>query len=105
MADPMTRIFNSITFLYAIMLIPVWPIACGFFDESAYYPQLMYDSGLWSVYFLIITIAVSPTLLLINRIGIGAPLGRWQLKRRRHFGLAVAIYAGLHADALPALCG
>jgi len=92
----MTRILNSITLLYAIMLIPAWPLAYGFVDEGAYYPQLMFDSGLWAVYFLIITVAVSPMLLIINRVGYGAPIGRWLLKRRRHFGLATAIYATLH---------
>ena len=92
----MSRLLNSMTLLYAIMLYPAWPIAYGFVDEGAYYPQLMFDSGLWGIYFLIITIAVTPMLLIINRIGYGAPIGRWLLKRRRHFGLATAIYAGLH---------
>lgn len=92
----MTRILNSMTLLYAIMLYPAWPIAYGFVDEGAYYPQLMFDSGLWGIYFLVITIAVTPTLLIINRIGYGASIGRWLLKRRRHFGLATGIYAGLH---------
>ena len=92
----MTRILHSITLLYALMLIPAWPLIIGLFDDAGYYPQLMYDSGLWAVYFLIITIAVSPMLLLINRIGVGTAFGRWLLKRRRHFGLATAIYASLH---------
>lgn len=92
----MTRLLISLPLLYAVMLIPAWPLVTAFFDEAAYFPQLMYDSGLWAVYFLIITVAVSPTLLIINRIGQGAVIGRWLLKRRRHFGLASAIYAGLH---------
>lgn len=92
----MSRILNSITLLYGVMLYPAIPLIWGFFDPGGYYPQLMFDSGMWGIYFLIITIAVTPTLLLINRIGIAKPVGRWLLKRRRHFGLATAIYAGIH---------
>lgn len=92
----MIRILNSLPLLYAVMLIPAWPLFIAFFDDTAYFPQLMYGSGLWAVYFLIFTVAVSPSLLIINRIGYGAPVGRWLLKRRRHLGLASAIYAGLH---------
>ncbi len=60
----------------------------------------MYDTGVWSVRLLIVTIAVPPVLVLINRFGQGnrpgQAFGRWLLKRRRHFGLGIFIYAALH---------
>ncbi len=92
----MIRFLNSIPVLYLVMLWPSGSVLYGLYDQDWYYPQMMYDSGVWSIRFLILTIAVSPVLTVINRIGHGQALGRWLLPRRRHFGLASAIYAGLH---------
>lgn len=91
----MRRILNSIPLLYLIMLWPGRFAIQGLFEDW-YYPQMMYDTGVWSVRFLIVTIAVSPVLLIVNRIGKGRALGIWMLQRRRHFGLGSFIYAALH---------
>ncbi len=91
----MRRVLNSIPLLYLIMLWPGRFVLLGLFDDW-YYPQMMYDSGVWSVRLLIVTIAVSPVLLLINRLGRGRALGIWLLQRRRHFGLGSFIFAALH---------
>ena len=91
----MFRIVNSIPLLYLIMLWPGRYTVLGLVEDW-YYPQMMYDTGVWSVRLLIVTIAVSPTLLLINRLGRGRAFGIWLLKRRRHFGLGSFIYAALH---------
>ncbi|MDA8585305.1 ferric reductase-like transmembrane domain-containing protein [Rhodobacteraceae bacterium] len=89
------RLLNSLPVLYLIMLWPGRFAVQGLFEEW-YYPQMMYDTGVWSVRLLMVTIAVSPTLVLINRLGRGRAFGKWLLQRRRHFGLGSFIYAALH---------
>ena len=92
----LARTVNSLPMLYLFMMLPGWSVLYGLYDLEWYYPQMMYESGVWSIRFLIITVSVSPLLALINWVGRGKALGRWLLRRRRHFGLASAIYAGLH---------
>lgn len=92
----MIKLLNSLPLFYLLALIPGRYVIWGFYDDSWYYPQMMYDSGVWSVRFVLITIAISPFLLLLNRLGRGRALGRWLLQRRRHFGLVSFVYAALH---------
>ena len=92
----MRRAIDSIPLLYLVMLLPGWSVIVGLFTQSYYYPEMLQISGVWSIRLLVLTVAVTPTLLLIRRIGAGRPLGRWLLKRRRHFGLGAFIYAALH---------
>lgn len=92
----MARIVNSIPLLYIIMLWPGRYSIWGLLVAEWYYPWMMYESGIWSIRLLILTIAVTPTLALINRLGRGKAVGRWLLQRRRHFGLASFIYASAH---------
>jgi len=89
------RLLNSLPVLYLVMLWPGRFAVQGLFEDW-YYPQMMYDTGVWSVRLMLFTIAVSPTLALINRLGRGRALGAWLLQRRRHFGLGSFIYAVLH---------
>lgn len=92
----MLRVLNSLPLLYALMLWPGRYAIWDLYDGGWYYPQLMYDTGIWSIRLLVLTVSVSPMLVLINRVGRGKVLGRWLLQRRRHFGLASFIYAALH---------
>ncbi|WP_299296382.1 ferric reductase-like transmembrane domain-containing protein [uncultured Tateyamaria sp.] len=89
-------VLRSVPLFYVVLMWPGRYVLWGLWDSDAYYPALMYDSGVWSVRLLIAALAVTPTLLLINRIGRGQALGRWLLPRRRHLGIASALYAGLH---------
>ena len=91
-----TRAAHSIPLLYAVMLWPGRITIWGLFDDSWYYIQMMFDTGVLSVQLLIITLAVTPTTLVINRIGRGQSIGRWLIKRRKHFGLGCFFYAALH---------
>ncbi|MEP3635908.1 MAG: ferric reductase-like transmembrane domain-containing protein [Paracoccaceae bacterium] len=92
----MSRIVNSIPLLYILMLWPGRYSLWGLIEADWYYPWMMYDSGIWSIRLLILTIAVTPTLKLINRLGRGKAFGRWLLQRRRHFGLASFIFGVAH---------
>ena len=90
------RAVSSIPLLYLVLLWPGRTALRGFWAPDSYYPSLMYDSGIWSVRLLIATLAITPILMLIGRLGRGQELGRWLLRRRRHVGLASAIFAGAH---------
>lgn len=92
----MIKAVNSIPLLYAAMLLPGYVVFVGVFDRSWYYPQLMHDSGLWSMRLLVLTVSVTPVLMVLRAIGRGREFGRWLLVRRRHFGLASFIFAALH---------
>ena len=93
----MSRILNSIPLLYVLMLFPgrlsIWDI----FHGTWYYPQMMSESGQLSIWYLILTLAVTPMLMVINRVGRGAAIGIWLLRRRKHFGLGSFIFATVHA--------
>ncbi|MEP1962134.1 ferric reductase-like transmembrane domain-containing protein [Tateyamaria sp.] len=87
---------TSTVLLYVALLWPGREAFDGLWNPDSYYPALMYDSGKWSVRLLIVTLSVTPVLLLINRLGRGQAIGRWLLRARRHAGLSCAIFAGLH---------
>ena len=90
------RLLNAMPLFYLAILWPGREAFVGLWQADAYYPALMYDSGVWSVWLLIATLSVTPVLLAINRVGRGQVFGRWLLRRRRHLGLASALFAGLH---------
>jgi len=90
------RIINSLPVLYLVMLWPGRFVVQGLIWEDFYFAWMMYDSGIWAIYWLIVTMSVTPVLLLLRRIGSFPSLGRWLLRRRRHFGIGSFIYAMLH---------
>ncbi|MEM8850793.1 MAG: ferric reductase-like transmembrane domain-containing protein [Pseudomonadota bacterium] len=92
----MTRVFSSLPLLWLILMWPGIDVIRGLFDGSWYYPQMMQQSGVWSIYLLILTVSVTPVTLVLGRLGFGLPVARWLIKRRRHFGLASFVYAALH---------
>ena len=90
------RLAHSTLLLYVLMLLPARILILGLFDSSWYYAHMMHASGVWSVRILVLAIAVSPILAIIKRIGHGQSIGRWLMRKRRHFGLISFIYAALH---------
>ncbi len=90
------RALHSLPLLYVCMLWPSRPVLEGLLWEDYYYPWMMRESGIWTIYLLIVTLSVTPVLLLLGKLGAFPSLGRWLLQRRRHFGLATFIYASLH---------
>lgn len=92
----MKRILTSIPLLYLLMLWSGWRTLLDLIDGDWYYPQMMLQTGLLSIWFLTLTLSVTPTLIIINRIGRGAPLGIWLLRRRKHFGLMCFIFSLAH---------
>lgn len=92
----MKRAVNSIPLLYALMLFSGMRPLVDLIHGEWYYPQMMTETGLLSVCYLSASLAVTPVLLLISRLGRGAVFGQWLLQRRKHFGLASFIFAAAH---------
>lgn len=90
------RAIESIPLLYVAMFWPGWILITDLFAKSWYYPQMMHESGNLSIWFLIATLSVTPALIVINRLKFGVVLGRWLLRRRKHFGIASSLYATVH---------
>ncbi len=90
------RPFYSTLLIYAVLLWLGRDTLLGLAQDDAYYPALMYDSGVWSIRWLIVAISVTPLLRLITLLGRGQALGRWLLRKRRHIGLVSAIFAVVH---------
>lgn len=92
----MARYLNSIPLLYLALLAPGWLSIFDLVHGTWYYPQMMRESGVISIWYLVMSLAVTPALMLINRLGHGKVLGIWLLKRRKHFGLASFGFATVH---------
>jgi sulfoxide reductase heme-binding subunit YedZ len=96
----MSKVLHSIPLLYALMLLPAVPVVRGLIEGGWYTPEMLHISGIWAMRLLVLTVVVTPALLLLTRFAKGRPwaqkTGRWLLPRRRHFGLGSFVYVALH---------
>lgn len=92
----MRRILDSIPLLYVALLWPGRFAIWGLFDDNWYYAQMMHETGVWSVRILVLSLSVTPILMILGRLNFGRSFGRWLLQRRKHFGRICFIYAALH---------
>ncbi|MFK5997007.1 MAG: ferric reductase-like transmembrane domain-containing protein [Rhodobacterales bacterium] len=92
----MKRILNSALLLFAILAIPSYDIVKGLIYHIYPHGQMMYLSGVYSVYLLVVTLAITPAATVLKRMQWGLPIGRWLIMRRRYFGLGCFYYASLH---------
>lgn len=90
------RALHSIPLLYVVMFLTGWRLIVDLVHQSWYYPQMMHESGNLSIWYLILTLSITPALAIINHFKRGIALGRWLLRRRKHFGIASFIYAAAH---------
>ncbi len=88
----MRSIFNSHYLLWLCLAVPAIPLLPEVFVRERYYAEIMYDSGLWSVQFMVLALAITPLMHLTN----GARPVRWLRTRRRAIGVASFAYAALH---------
>ncbi|NKB64527.1 MAG: iron reductase [Gammaproteobacteria bacterium] len=68
------------------------------FDDQ-HYPQLMHTTGTFSARLLVISLAITPLRYLCKSWSSTTPVipvVMWLMARRRYFGVASFIYAGLH---------
>ncbi|MBM2575747.1 ferric reductase-like transmembrane domain-containing protein [Jannaschia sp. Os4] len=86
--------------LWLAMLAPGWAVIDGLVRGGRYLPEMLHLSGMWSVYLLTASLAVTPATILLARRGAGHPAargaGRALLAARRQLGLGAAAYAALH---------
>ena len=90
------RALNSIPLLYLVMFLTGWTLIVDLVHQSRYYPQMMHESGNLSIWYLILTLSITPALAVINHLKRGFSIGRWLMRRRKHFGIACFVYASAH---------
>lgn len=88
------RLFPYLT--WGLLALPALAIVTSLFGTD---PRAIHgavgESGQWAVRLLILTLSVTPVLMLFK----GWRFSRWLRKSRRHFGVASAAYAALHVTA------
>ncbi len=78
--------------LWLLLVLPGVVLVFRYNTGAAFYGQVIHDSGDWSAWLLLLTLAITPLRLTFpGRRWIG-----WLMRRRRYFGLAVFGYAALH---------
>ncbi len=96
MIPSMPRILNSVNLLYVIMALPSYGLLFGLINGDRYYVEMMYTSGVYAIYLLVFSLAITPLSYLLKPLKSGKSLGRWLLARRRYFGLGSFYYLCLH---------
>lgn len=76
--------------------MPAWPLIADFWHDERYYPELMHESGVFSVQLLVVSLLITPVNQFLKSYKSGIPVARWLLKRRRNIGVASFAYAMLH---------
>ena len=87
---------RSKALLYLVMALPGWELFWALASGDRYHAEMMYVSGVYSVYLLVLTLAVTPISLLAARFQSTLPIARWLVERRRDFGLGSFGYALMH---------
>ena len=88
---------RSKVLLYLVMALPGWELFWALISGDRYHAEMMYVSGVYSVYLLVLTLAVTPISLLAARFPSTLPVAQWLVERRRDFGLGSFGYAAMHA--------
>ncbi|MEM8749903.1 MAG: ferric reductase-like transmembrane domain-containing protein [Pseudomonadota bacterium] len=86
-------VLNSKYLFWILLALPAWPLLPEVFVRERYYPEVMHESGVLSVQFMVLALAITP---LMKLTGGWRPI-RWLLVRRRAIGVAAFGYAALHA--------
>jgi len=86
-------LIRSYRLLAALLALPWALLALGYASERLFYGELIHASGEWSVWALMLALAVTPLRRWFPRFGWTA----WLSARRRYFGVAAFAYALLHA--------
>lgn len=82
--------------LWAVLAIPAFVIVTSLFGtDSRALHHAIGEAGQWSVRLLILTMSVTPLIMLFK----GWEFTRFLRKSRRYFGVASAAYAALHVIA------
>ena len=89
----MVGLIHSYRLLAALLALPWAMLALGYASERLFYGELIHASGEWSIWALMLALAVTPLRRWFPRQSWTA----WLVPRRRYFGVAAFAYALLHA--------
>jgi sulfoxide reductase heme-binding subunit YedZ len=85
---------NSYRVLAALLGLPWALLAIGYASGRLFYGELIHASGEWSIWTLMLALAVTPLRRMFPRQRWTA----WLVPRRRYFGVASFAYAVLHVS-------
>lgn len=95
MAKQIPSFLKSKAFLYIVFLILATPYFIQLFDQPwthRQYNHFLHETGQWSARFLIITLMISPILILFPENSFL----KWMRKRKRVFGISTFIFSSIH---------
>lgn len=90
--NTLRNILNSKYLLWALLALPFASLLGSFLAGDLLYGEILHESGKFSARLLLLTLAITPLQLFFAR----AKWTYWLLNRRRYFGVAAFMYAGLH---------
>ena len=90
------RLIQSRFLLWVLLTLPALPLLKDFIWRERYYAEIMYESGVWSVELLVLTLSITPITFLLKRLAFGQKIALWLLQRRRYFGVASFGFALIH---------
>jgi len=96
MLPRLLSIANSLPLTWLVLFIPSVPFLYELMVYELYYAELLYETGMLSVQFLVFALALTPLLHLTRKWPTGITIVRWFIKRRRAIGIASFGYAVLH---------
>ncbi len=94
--EKIRAIVNAPMTLWLVLAWPSLPILWDFYENNRYFAEMMSITGILSIQLLVLTLSITPLMLLCKGWASGKQIMRWFLKRRRYFGLASFGYAALH---------
>lgn len=96
MAQRLAALIQHPGCLWLLLSLPAAPLLLDFYFDQRYYAEMMYDSGVLSVQFLVVSLSIAPLMVIFRRSGRIASALRWLLVRRRYLGVACFGYALIH---------
>ncbi len=92
MTSATKTLLNSRYFTWAVLALPFGGLLNAFRDGDLFYGEIIHASGELSARLLLLSLAITPMRLFFSK----SNWPNWLLHRRRYFGVAAAVYAGLH---------
>ena len=81
--------------LWTVLLIPLLIQTYRYQSGMVFYGEYLHWTGDWSVWLLLLVLAITP----LRRLPVRPSWKSWLLKARRDLGVAVCLYAGAHTVA------
>lgn len=92
-----TTVLQSPYTFWLLLALPALPLLADIGVRERYYPEIMYESGLLSVQFLVLALLITPLMQILRPFKTVLAVLRWLQRRRRAIGVASFGYAVLHA--------